>query len=583
MHEQDPRERERERERETECDAPEGVVAEAGESGDHGGFARRALPWIAIVVVAIVAALLTRAASPLLFFHEDLEFIGITRVAKLLFSFAWFALFFGVSRKLPFWARGVLFTIFFLPAAFAAYVKIGYGMDLDYHFIVDCANTNKEEVASHFSAVAVLTLVAFVALMFVAAWIVGKIPACLPRSKIVAAVIVVALVLSANQANLRPWISPVKITLEAEKSWRRYHKGDKVMFEKLAELEKAPQEISLVPAEISHVNSFPIVVLHIGETARADHAPFNGYERNTMPNMLREYEAGNLVSFPKCVSFSVTTLLSMRGILSPSTVMDNVFRHSTFIPALDQSGVATCGFLSRYSGASDKHSTGIALCLLALQKEFMTPDLAGTLLPKIRETLAEDDGNNAARGRFYLYYGEGSHGPYSGYDSDKHAVFKPNIIGIHRYDINNYDNTFIATDEFCGGFIDELRDKNAVYIFVGDHGGMLGEGGISGRPADCPESRHVLFFVWASEKFKAENPELWATLLRNRERLGVISHDFVYNSVLHLFSVKTPFYDERADLFSDAAEPFPDELPVPAGFNEPHFADDIAGETAPAD
>ncbi|MCD8299046.1 MAG: sulfatase-like hydrolase/transferase [Opitutae bacterium] len=275
------------------------------------------------------------------------------------------------------------------------------------------------------------------------------------------------------------------------------------------------------------------------------------------------------------------TVESVRGILSPSTVLDNAFRHPTFLPALRQHGVETCGFFSRrkiglrhFLGANTRDDLGTMLSFKSLRKKVCTDELAGTLLPKIREVLADAE-NGTPRQQFYLYYGEGSHVPFLGYDFDKHSVFTPN--GKQKYnderDVNNYDNTFIALAEFCAGFIDALRDKNAVYILVGDHGETLGEGCVWGRRYRNKETRHVLFFVWASEKFKAENPELWATLLRNRERLGVISHDFVYNSVLHLFSIETPYYDEHADLFSDAANPFPTEMPEAEGFGPLRFGE----------
>ncbi len=537
------------------------------------------LPYLAIVAIAIATILLTRATIPESIYAERMPLVvGLPRFVLPIFALVWFVLFFAVLRKVPLWVRGLVFTLFFLPCAFSAYLKINYGMDLDYGFIMDCANTHAEEVASYFSFGAIFIFLAFVAAMFVVVWVVGKIPAKLSHGRIVAAILVLVVPLGAARLDVRLSIPPVFIALSSINYAWKYHTGDAAAFELLANLENTPQEVSRVPAEISHVNSVPIVVLHIGETARADHAPFNGYARNTMPNLLREYEAGNLVSFPICVSFSTKTVLSMRGILSPSTVLDNAFRHPTFIPALNQSGIATCGFFSSHE-MKDEHDEGIAKICSSLEEKISTTELAGMLLPKIRETLAAKESAPEQR-QFYLYYGEGSHTPYIWYDFYKHAVFKPN--GKLKFSTecapDNYDNTFVATDEFCGGFIDALRDKNAVYIFVGDHGDMLGEDGLWGRPYRRPETRHVLFFVWASDKFKAENPELWAALARNNKRLATVSHDFVYNSVLHLFSLKTPYYDERADLFSENAEPFPTEMPDAKQFGPLRFGENA--ETA---
>ncbi|MCD8298522.1 MAG: sulfatase-like hydrolase/transferase [Opitutae bacterium] len=539
---------------------------------------RDSLPVLALVVLSIVAIILTRESIPHVLFREDLELVSATRFILLALSVVWFALFFALSRKIPLWGRGLLFFVFFLPSAFSAYLKINYGMELNYGFIMECYNTHVELVSSYFSPVAIFTFLVFVAAMFGVAFVVGKIPVQLPSSRAFVVGLIVVLAFSANQANLRTWIAPVKIALSVEKWARHYRTTDRRAFELLAELEDLPQEVTPMPAEISHVNSVPIVVLHIGESSRADHAPFNGYARDTMPHMFREYKAGNLISFPKCVSFSVDTVLSTRGVMSPSTVLDNAFRYPTFIPALDRSGVATCGFFSSYE-INTGGKVGISLICKALQQRISTGEFAATLLPKVKETIAAQS-KNPQQKQFYFYYGEGSHTPRTAYDFDRHSVFTPTAKYICKDErtVNNYDNTFIAVDEFCGGFIDELRDKNAVYIFVGDHGDGLGEEGLWGRIYRRKESRHVLFFIWASDKFKSENPELWATLAKNRERLGVVSHDYVYNSVLHLFGIKTPYYDKRADLFSDDAVPFPTEMPDAEDFGPIRYGD--SGETA---
>ncbi|MCD8283175.1 MAG: sulfatase-like hydrolase/transferase [Opitutae bacterium] len=526
-------------------------------------------PYIAIVAIAIVAVFLTCISMP------EINELSPGRLVLMACSVAWFSLFFVVLRKVPLWVRGIIFTLLFILCAFSAYLKINYNMKLDYGFIMDCVNTNSGEVASHFSFGAIFILILFVAAMFGLAWLIGKIPARLPNSKKFIALLAIVVVLAPFKGLARIYIFPVELICQTVGWVESYYDGDKQALDLLAKLDELPQEISRVPAEISHVNSAPIVVLHIGESARADHAPFNGYERNTLPNMMREYEAGNLISFPKCVSFSAKTLLSSRGLMSPSTVLDNAFRYPTFIPVLNQSGITTCGFFS-YNEVFTAHEAGFFMMCRGLQKTISTPDLAETLLPGIKETISEA-GKNSPQGQFYLYLGEGSHLPYTLYDFDKYAVFTPIYKESFFYKderaVNNYDNTFVATDAFCGKFIDELRDKNAIYIFVGDHGTMLGENGFWGRDYRSKGTRHVLFFVWASDKFKAENPELWATLARNRERLGIISHDYVYNSVLHLFGLKTPYYDERADLFSDNAEPFPTEMPDAEEFGPLRFGE----------
>ncbi len=472
--------------------------------------------------------------------------------------------------------------MFFFPLAFSFCLKKFYGTEFDYDFIVDCLNTDKNEVLSYLSASTVCPLVMFVAVMFGGAFFLGKIPLSFPRKRMHASILGAILLILVCFKSVGFFVTPSGIMFSAPRAAINYLSRDKKIVDLLVQCERQKQDFERVPEEISKTKSPPLVVLHIGESARADHASFNGYERNTTPNLLREQQSGNLLSFPKCVSFAHKTPMSVRGILSPSTVLDNAFRHPTFIPVLNQNGVETFGLFSSSSDGGF-YQTATFLTFSALQNFISTEKFADDLLPQIAEKFAEIK-NAPPKERFFLYYGEGSHIPFERYNHEKFSVFKPSVfkptvfLGLKtsQTSINKYDNTFVAMDDFCSNFLNLIRNENAVYIFVGDHGEMLGENGIWGRPFKEEGVRHVLFFVWCSEKFKTENPAIWKTLVENQRRLEIISHDFVYNSILHLFSLKTPFYDEKSDLFSESAEAFPTEMPEAESFGPFRFGENIS-------
>ncbi len=537
------------------------------KSALHNNF--KTLSWVFVFVLSGISVVFSSIGLPL-WAVSKISLSHPSRTILLLLSFFWFVLFFAFLRKLPLWFRSIFLAIFFFPVGFSIFLRERYGMEIEYGFVLDAVTADLGIIFGFFSLSAILTVLVYFLGATLISWILGKLDLSFPKSKISILVLVVALILSANQPNFRAFISPVKISLDVKDFIRSYFSGDKVFLDLLSKSEDLLQEFEVVPEEISKVHSEPIVVLHIGESSRADHAPFNGYNRNTMPFCLTEFKLGNLISFPTCVSFSNKTVLSVRGILSPSTVLDNAFRYPTFIPVLNQNGIETIGLFSRGGLGSDVHEKGSFLAFKSLSRKVRTTDYSASLLPEIEKEFTEI---NSRERRFFLYYGEGSHSPRDHYDFKKFSKFTPNGHGNfhNKVGINNYDNTFVATDYFIGKFFDILRNENAIYIFVGDHGEMLGEGGMWGRPFKQKEVRHVLFFIWASEKFKSENPEIWETFLKNYENLKIISHDFVYNSILHLFSIKTPYYDEKADLFSETAEAFPTEMPEAKEFGEMRF------------
>ncbi|MCV5646349.1 sulfatase-like hydrolase/transferase, partial [Escherichia coli] len=80
------------------------------------------------------------------------------------------------------------------------------------------------------------------------------------------------------------------------------------------------------------------VVLFLGETNRGDYLHFNGYPKNTTPNLDKE----NLVSFKNTISQGAYTLVSTPMILSRKGVYDNgLFNETSIISAYKEAGYET--------------------------------------------------------------------------------------------------------------------------------------------------------------------------------------------------------------------------------------------------
>lgn len=102
----------------------------------------------------------------------------------------------------------------------------------------------------------------------------------------------------------------------------------------------------------------------------------------------------------------------------------------------------------------------------------------------------------------------GSHWWYNLHYTKEYEVYKPvlksKIIAYCTDEEirNSYDNTILYTDYILSEIIDKLKDKNAVLIFVSDHGEALGDD--SFYLHGILSSGHVPYgkFVWWSEKYK---------------------------------------------------------------------------------
>ncbi len=362
----------------------------------------------------------------------------------------------------------------------------------------------------------------------------------------------------ADTKPIRYAILPIRHIKYLVKNLSLYYRNDAVILQELVRLEEREmQEINRTEKRTSS----PIVFLHIGESVRADHASFNGYTRETMPHVQKEFDAGNLISFPKCVSFSTETRLSTLGILTPAKVLDPVMRHGSFIPHLNANGIDTIGFYSFMPQNGGYYDSALLKITRKLNERVFSEDYSDSLHEKVSSHISKLEGN-----AFCLYYGEGAHIPATAYNHTKYAIFQPDTTKYEENDrrINAYDNSLIATDAFIGNALEALSDKNAVYMYVSDHGEMLGEDGYWSRNPACyryKEMRHVLAFIWASPRFQKEHSTLWEQLKKNHECLKVISHDVFYHSILSLFNIRNDFYDSSCDLFAKEAKPFPVEIP----------------------
>ena len=109
--------------------------------------------------------------------------------------------------------------------------------------------------------------------------------------------------------------------------------------------------------------------------------------------------------------------------------------------------------------------------------------------------------------------------------------------------------------------IDELQKHNAEFdtamLYVSDHGESLGENGLylHGLPYSMAprEQIEVPMSWWASPAFYAERANVDPQCLR-RSAWRDTSHDAIFHTLLPLFGIESPLYDERIDLLAECRE-----------------------------
>lgn len=242
-------------------------------------------------------------------------------------------------------------------------------------------------------------------------------------------------------------------------------------------------EDAMIPASDEHRE---LIVLVIGETARADRFSLNGYARKTNPLL----EQKNVISFTNFWSCGTSTAYSLPCIFSgDDQAQFDITRASNTENALDvlhESGVNVLWL--------DNNSDSKGVALRVPYESYKSPDNNPVCDPECRDvgmlTHLQSYIDEHPKGDIFIVLHQmGNHGPayYKRYPKE-FEVFKPvcktnQLENCSNIEINNaYDNAILYTDYFLSKTI-ELLENNENYFeasmfYVSDHGESLGENGI---------------------------------------------------------------------------------------------------------
>ena len=307
----------------------------------------------------------------------------------------------------------------------------------------------------------------------------------------------------------------------------------------------------------------PLVLLVIGETARADHFSLNGYERATNPQLAKL----DVVSFRDVSSCGTNTAASVPCMVShlgreayvarerdQENLLDLAWRAGLAVLWLDNQ--AGCkGVCARVPNAMATEGAPAALCS---DGECLDEALLHGLDARIAALPAE----RRARGVLLVMHQMGSHGPaYWRRSPPDGKPFQPecetNVLQQCERQalVNAYDNSIAYTDRVLAGAIGWLQQQRTAFeplmLYVSDHGESLGENGLylHGLPyAVAPrEQTHVPMVVWTPS---AERRQCLAA-----QRDAPLSHDNLFHTVAGALGIRASEYRAALDLFAACRAP----------------------------
>jgi len=280
-----------------------------------------------------------------------------------------------------------------------------------------------------------------------------------------------------------------------------------------------------------------LLILVVGETARADHFSLNGYIRKTNPRLEQRQGLINFTDFSAC---GTSTALS--------------------VPCMLRAGVDVLWL--------DNNSSSKGVATRVPQQDYRTPANNPVCNPECRDegmlrNLPQWIERNPGRDKIIVLHQMGNHGPayYKRYPAEFERfqpVCKTNELDQCSVEaINNaYDNAILYTDFVLDQAIDLLQRYDPQYAtalwYMSDHGESLGEKGIylHGLPYFlAPDAQtRVPSVLWLGRNA----PDDLRKAASDKRNLP-LSHDNLFHSLLGLFGVETAIHDPERDIFSTSS------------------------------
>jgi len=304
-----------------------------------------------------------------------------------------------------------------------------------------------------------------------------------------------------------------------------------------------------------------VVVLVVGETARAANWGLNGYARQTTPRLA----TAGVVNFPRVGACGTNTEVSLPCMFAPVGRRDHdedrIRRQESLLHVLARAGVAV-HWRDNQSGCKGV-CEGLPNDLVDAQRAPGLCDgercLDEGLIHDLPARLQQARGT-----QLWVLHMLGNHGPsyWRRYPST-FARFQPECRDddLRRCSVeeitNSYDNALLYTDHVVARTIETLRAASdrvdSALVYVSDHGESLGERGLflHGMPYRIApkEQTEVPMVWWTSPGLERAIGLEAGCLVPSLQQFsrGEVGHDHLFHSLLGLLDVRTSLHERSLD------------------------------------
>jgi lipid A ethanolaminephosphotransferase len=454
-----------------------------------------------------------------------------------------------------------ILAFFLFASSQAAYYMDQYGVIVDVVMIDNILNTNPQEFVGLLSFSLVMRTLL---LGLIPAWLVLKYqPRLLDfRAELKSRVILLGLLVISLVLVVAPFTAGYASFIREHKTTRLYanptyfaysayqYLSQHLKSSAVLALKKTAQDAK----EIGLKDKKELVILVVGETARADRFSLNGYKRETNPE-LRKQEVVSLSNVSSCGTSTGESVPCMFSVMKRrdfdreealhiENALDVLFEHGVQILWRDNNSDSK-GVATRMRYENFKSPTLNPVC----DSECRDIGMLGGLDQFIESRKNSDI--------LIVLHQMGNHGPeyYRRYPKEFER-FKPvcessELRNCTQEEIDNaYDNAILYTDFFLSEVIELLKKYDGRFetamLYVSDHGESLGEHGIYLHAAPYviapKEQTHIPVIVWMGKHFDFTLDQL------KPYRDYPLNHDDLFCTLLAGFELETRACDGRKNI-----------------------------------
>ncbi|MGN0938224.1 MAG: sulfatase-like hydrolase/transferase [Selenomonas sp.] len=323
--------------------------------------------------------------------------------------------------------------------------------------------------------------------------------------------------------------------------------------------------------ETEGTDDIPYVVFILGESTSRHHMQLYGYGLPTTPKLAARAEAGELAIYENVTSPHAGTMAVLRTLFSfyDNDANGMWYDYGDLFDILRQAGVYTA-WLSNQEASGFYGSIGRTLGERTDHVAFTSPvahsiDLAerydSEVLPLLDEELRERVAEPVPAA-FYVIHLMGAHEEFSKRYPPEFARFMPeDEAGRGALEDASaravraaYDNAVLYDDAIVDEIIRRFEDKDALVIFISDHGEEVYDTRAQFGHGDetSPWQRDVPMVFWMSKAFRANHP----TDVQRIEaaRRNHWQSDEMIHTLLDLMHVRVADFDETKSLFAPRQE-----------------------------